>query len=206
MTRLKIFAKRNRVSCMAALLCMSAFPAAWSQSVQQPWTTVGAAGTPDTASLLLVGYGNPIPESSDAPPMDYGAVTFQPIAFGTVNLRYNVVSVPGILNTTVSMTARYLSQGTNGRVVVTLNQYNLAQGTTTTLLTLDSNSQPFSGAFQVRSTGECGGATLDFTQNSYYVEVSMTRTATSPFQIITSPFAARPALGMVQLSPAICIQ
>ena len=38
---------------------------------------MGAAGTPDTASLLLVGYGNPIPETSDAPPVDGGAVTFQ---------------------------------------------------------------------------------------------------------------------------------
>jgi hypothetical protein len=100
--------------------------------------------------------------------IDVGAITLQPFAFGTFDIRYNVVSVPGILGSpALTLTVRYLASNTSQRVVVSFKQYSLLTGTTTVLSTLDSNSFPASTNFQVQAV--CVPVALDFVNNSYYI-------------------------------------
>jgi hypothetical protein len=173
----------------------------------QPWTSAGAAGTVDQASLPFVAYGNPLPVLAGNTD-DIGAVSVQPFAPRTVRVRYNVVSVPGILgnNVELTLTARYLSASAGDHVLVTLKQYNLASGATTTLLTLDSASFPPSPDFQVQTSAptSCEAFNgLDFVNNSYYVQLEMRKPAPAgPFFPPNVAFGPRPALGMVQLTNA----
>jgi len=196
----------NLVLSVTAFVLLAGLSTAWAQ---QPWTSVGAAGTVDTNSLLLVVYGAPPPPlpPTEADPDD-GAVSFAPLATGTATVRYNVVSVPGILGASLALTGRYLSQGTNDHVVLNFNQYNLHTGLITNLLTLDSNSFAFSDTFQVQTTAACTPGPVDFVNNSYYIVLTMTRTlppSTFPIPPITSFNAPRPSLGMIQLSPCTTI-
>ena len=179
----------------------------------QPWTTAGSAGTVDEASLPLVLLGTPVP----------GAVGMRLVAapFSSVNIRYNVVSVPGLINVFgVAMTVRYRDHGTGERVRAQLKQYNLFTGMTTTLLEFDSDVFAQGDTFQVQSvgTGACFPPflTLNFVENSYFIDVFLTRSlflpppTNDPPVIFFSPPVAEsaspgPALAMIQLSRGFCI-
>lgn len=178
-----------------------------------PWTTVGSAGTVDEASLPLVLLGSPVP----------GAVGMRivPALISGVNIRYNVVAVPGLINITgIAMTVRYRDHGNGESVRAQLKQYNLFTGITTTLLEFDSNIFVQADTFQVQSvgTGACFPPflTLNFQENSYFVDVFLTRNLlqvppiNDPPVIFFSPPVAEsaspgPALAMIQLTRGICI-
>jgi len=178
------------ISSSPALAQSNAGP---NPQTNSPWTTVGAAGTVDPASTGLVVYGNPLGTAEDAGAIALGRF-FMP---QTVTIRYNVVSVPGILTQNgVSLGARYLQQSADERVVVTLKQYSFATGNITNLLQIDSNNlgNP-SASFQLQySTSPPSAspticnlvppsnglavATLDFIHNSYYIEATLTKPLT----------------------------
>ena len=186
-----------------------------------PWTTVGSAGTVDEADLFNVNLGSPVS----------GAVSMW--SAGTVHIRYNVVAVAGVLGGNgLTMTVRYQTRpaplengevfnsrfriapflpntGAPGQVIVRLMKYSLATGVLTNLLTLDSNSFPPADGFQVQSvaTSACVPpfTTLDFVNNSYFMDVSLIKAPAGPLGDITI-FASRPALAMIKLvnnSPCI---
>ena len=181
----------------AAVIALVSFSTAWA-ATPQPWTTAGSAGAVAPASLPFVQFGNPRPlvvgDTTDA-----GAITLQPFASGTFDIRYNVVSVPGILGSPgLTLTARYLVSNPNQRVVVSFKQYSLFTGTTTVLSTLDSNAFPTSAGFQVQAVSFCVLVALDFVNNSYYIDVQLTQP--EPGRLFQpTPFSPRPALGMIKL-------
>src|SRR5437762_3806181 len=173
----------------------------------QPWTTVGSAGTVDEASLPLVLLGSPVS----------GAVGMRlvPGFISGVNIRYNVVSVPGLIGIAgVAMTVRYRDHGDGERVRAQLKQYNLFTGITTTLLEFDSDVFVPMNTFQVQSvaTSACVPpfVTLNFLENSYFIDAFLTRNLfpvppTEPPVIFFSPPVAEsaspgPALAMIQLT------
>ena len=177
---------------------------------EAPWTSVGSAGTVDEEDLLLVQLGTPVP----------GAISMRPLR-GAVNVRYNVVAVPGVLGETESLvlTARYLDRGDGQRVFLELKEYNLGTGLTTTLMTLDSDAFPPSDQFQVQSVG-CSGVSfnmLDFTQNAYFVDVVISRFFLFPRPpidppvnnqqrlAIVEPTSPGPALGIIKLDREPCL-
>jgi hypothetical protein len=178
----------------------------------QPWTTVGSGGTVDEASLPLVLLGSPVP----------GAVGMRlvPGFISSVNIRYNVVAVPGLIDVHgIAMTVRYRDHGIGERVRAHLKQYNLFTGITTTLLEFDSDVFAQGDTFQVQSvgTGACFPPflTLNFVENSYFIDMFLTRSlflppTNDPPVIFFSPPVAEsagpgPALAMIQLSRGICI-
>jgi hypothetical protein len=174
-----------------------------------PWTTVGSAGTVDEAHLSNVALGSPVS----------GAVSIS--AAGTVNIRYNVVAVAGVLGGNgLTLTARYQTSpaplensplfspmfffpgfGTPGQVIVRLMKYNLTTGVVTNLLTLDSNSFPQASGFQVQSvaTSACVPpfTTLDFVNNSYFMDVALIKPSGGLRDTTIS--GPSPALAMIKL-------
>jgi len=192
--------KLNLGLFVAVFLLLSGSSPAWADDTapppgEAPWTTVGAAGTVDPASMGVVAYGNPL----GIPAQDTAAVTFSLLGSGTATIRYNVVSVPGILEPlegVVGFSARYLAESADERVVVTLNSYNFSNGSIATVGTpIDSNNYPPSSSFQMITTG-CN-VILDFAHYSYFFTVELTRPSVTLFPRIVIP--PRPALGMIQL-------
>ncbi len=201
---------RSVVFVLVALLTSGS--AVWAQQGNDPWTTVGSAGTVDEADLLRVLLGSPVS----------GAVALRPGfgLFGGVRIRYNVVAVQGVLGGAgLTLTARFLDHGDGERVVVQLKKYGLNTGSTTTLLTLDSNAYAGSGTFQVQTvfTNACTPplTTLDFVENSYFMDVTISRSRFPDvppieppiFFAIPEPVSTGPALAMIRLNnKSICIE
>jgi len=173
------------------------------------WTSVGSAGTVDESDLLLVQLATPVP----------GAVSMRPVFRGTVHVRYNVVAVGGVLNANgVSLTARLLDRGDAQRVVLSLKEYGLHTGLTTTLLTLDSDSFSPSPVFQEENVfnGGCTpGPALNFADNAYFIDVTLSRffplpvgpvgpPVNSTFALV-EPEGTGPALGLIKLERSGCI-
>jgi hypothetical protein len=86
------------------------------------------------------------------------------------------------------------------QVIVRFMQYNLNTGILTNLATLDSNNFPQTDGFQVQSVGTlCSPpTTLDFVNNSYFMDVSLIKPSSGPLGDI-SIFGSRPALAMIKL-------
>jgi hypothetical protein len=223
-TKEKAMMKRIReilIRGIAVFVLLSGSSPSWAQAngdakpnpqTNSPWTTVAAAGTVDPTSMASVFYGNPLGTAEDA-----GAVALVRTFFPeTATIRYNVVSVPGILTQKgITLGARYLQQSADERVVVTLKQYNFATGNITNLLQIDSNNfaNP-SASFQWQystttpedSPGVCNFvppsaalavATLDFINNAYYIDATLTKGFTVGH--IGEPPANPTALGIVIL-------
>jgi hypothetical protein len=176
--------------CGLALLLAGLAASSQAQTVLgQPWTTIGSTGT-----------------------LDEGAVTFSGadalLASDLAVLRYNVVAVEGLFAsgpalTRTILTARFRDNGDNNHVIVRLKSLRLTgpgAGGVTTLMTIDSNDYPGSPSFQTRSIWCDGGAfSFDFVDNAYFVEVTMTRTA-SPTAGLESIQIGRTTNGCIILS------
>lgn len=129
------------------------------------WTTVGSTGTPDEGDQVIY-TGNIVYLDGDS------AV-----------VRYNVVAVDGLFGagpaaTFPRMTVTFRDNGNNNHVVVRLRRAPINGAAVTTLLTLDSNDYAGSGSFQTRTRTACGADAFeyDFANNTYFIEVTMTRT------------------------------
>ena len=182
MSTQSVLSKLSRV-LLIAMLAMGLSTAAEAQI--KDWTTVGSAGAVDEADTGIVLLGSPTA----------GAVTMPAEAIGTLNIRYNVVAVDSIFGGSLVFRASLRDNGPDARVIVRLKQYGLSTGVTTTLLTLDSNSFPASSRFQVQRAGpDCSGASLNFFENAYFMDVEI---------IKTNP-AGKPALAAIHLSVTAC--
>jgi hypothetical protein len=145
----------------------------------------------------------------------------QSVLRGAVSVRYNVVAVGGLLDVAgVTLTARLLDRGDGQRVFLQLKEYNLHTGLTTTLLTLDSDTQPATPGFreQFASTDGCFPpfTSLNFADNAYFVDAVLSRfiprvgpvdppTENAPFAALLEPDSAGPALGSLKLDKTDCI-
>jgi len=161
-----------------------AFAGHLSPAVAQPlrfWTTIGSAGTVDEADTGLVAFN--------------GAVaSVKAGKTGTVNLRYNVVPVDGLFGGDgLSMAVKFRDNGPAARVVARLKRYDVVAGTTSTLLTVDSDDFDPRSGFQIRESLNCGGQP-SFGPNAYFVDVEMTKGAGS----------GTPGLAAIVVSLSLC--
>lgn len=154
-----------RALTLAFLVCAGN---AWALA---PWTTVGSAGVVDEADAAKVSMSAGIAQILPTAP-----------ASTTVTLRYNVTATSDLDNGGVNkyLDVRFRDNGANARVVATLREYNYLTGVTNTLLTMDSNTLPANAGFQIGTAQDgCAGSRFDFDNNAYFIEVVLTRTATT---------------------------
>ena len=146
---------------------------------QQPWTTVGSAGTVDEDDLSSVELA------------DGEVTTTRGTREATINIRYNIVAVADLVGPTqFRLAARFLDTGPDTQVLLHLKSYNLQTGVTTTIATFDSNDFR-GGSYQTR--GICVFPNFDFETDGYFIDA----------ELIDTKVVSRPGLGMIQISSAI---
>ena len=160
---------------MLSLLAVTPLQATLTNT--QPWTTIGSAG-----SVMLGTYSY----------MNGTAFLTSPSGV----LRYNVVAVDGLLDTTgngnpahIRLTARFRDPDGPSRVTVHLRRSRISDGFTANVpgVSLDSNNYP-SGT-QTRNTVCASTQVFDFVNYVYYVEVILTR----------APNAFSPSIDAIQI-------
>ena len=129
------------------------------------WTTVGSAGTVDEADTSIFTMTGGVVAVSGA-----AAVP------ATLDIRYNVVAVEGLYEDCIKMAVRYKDNGANAQVIVTLKQYGLETGTTTNMLTFNSNDYASDPLYQLRSVATCNKS-FNFGENAYFIEATLKKTA-----------------------------
>jgi hypothetical protein len=149
---------------LGALLFGSVANALAEVDEHKPWTAVASTGTVDEADAGIVSLSS-------------GTATVT--AVGTLDIRYNVVAVDGVFSPGdgIQMAVRFLDNGVSARVKLTLYQYNIASGVGTPILTFDSDGFPAAGGYQDQTIALCGPPWLDFVNNAYYVQASVSKTA-----------------------------
>jgi hypothetical protein len=116
-----------------------------------------------------------------------------------LDLRYNVVSVPGLLEPDAwGIRARLQDNGDQAQVILYLKKVDLNTGAEHTLITLDSNASPASSGFQTLATHDCQGVyfAFDFDNNAYFVHAVLTKTGA----------AGNPGLHAIQLVGTSCLK
>lgn len=140
------------------------------------WTSAGSTGTLDetTAATDLL----PSQVTMSGP---YATLKSTATLNGLYVIRYNVTDVFDKHYTfTPTLEMRFLDSSDTTRVQAVLRAYNTATGALRTVASLDSNSFPASGAYQTQIA--CSTANQwfnDFLKEVYYVEVTMSRSATA---------------------------
>jgi len=129
------------------------------------WTTVGSAGTVDEADTSICTMTGGVLAVSGAAALP-----------ANLDIRYNVVAVDGLYEDCIKMAVRFKDNGDNSRVIVRLKQYGLATGTTSTMLTLDSNNFGSDALYQLQSVATCNKS-FNFGENAYFVEATLTKSA-----------------------------
>jgi hypothetical protein len=151
------------LSLALVMIAVSA-PVALADS-DKPWTSIGSDTTAADDNVTYTG-------------------NIAYLAGNSTILRYNVVAVDGLISEGPAlefprMTVRFRDNGATGHVVARLKRTSIASGTTVQLLVLDSDDFPGSSSFQTRTETGCGDGlfSFDFVNNTYFIEVTMTRTA-----------------------------
>ena len=150
----------------------------------QPWTTVGAAGTVSSVDTTDVAYFT-------------GGWVGLAAGATSATIRYNVTAVDGLLATDGPMPTRtllrvkFLDPGETAHVNVTLKDFDLEDsfGFGTTLMTLDSDDYVSSNSFQTRDIWCEGAFSFDFAHKGYFLEVRLSRPAGG----------SNPGLALIQL-------
>jgi hypothetical protein len=185
---------RLLLSLILAVGIVAGMPSAASaQQGAQPWTTVGSAGTVDQLSVMFISYDGP-------------AAVLTGLQRGGAIIRYNVVAEDDLVSQdtrqSIHMLVRYRATpdaivvGADSQVVAKLIEVNLFTGTSTTKLTMDSNSFPPSNDFQTQIVSTCPApAAFDFGSNAYYIEVRLGKKFF---------FSGSPAIQAIRLERTFC--
>jgi hypothetical protein len=168
---------RHQLLAAAALLAAGA-----AQAQSHPWTSPGSAGVVDEADTGLVDF------VAGEARMRSGA------AVGSMlNLRYNVVSLPGFSGPgQYVMRTRFRDNGTGANVRLDLRRYQ-TNGINSVMGTFNSDDHPASPSYQTE--GECVLIDWDFNSAAYYIEATLHKSAAS----------GTPAVGLIQLVPGNCV-
>lgn len=172
--------KKIKYAFISALLLSAVFVSPSAFALGDPWTAVASAGEADEADQHEVVYSA-------------GTAGIAPaLSVASTVLRYNITSTADLNDggTNLGMRVRFRDNGSAARVIVRLRRYNLNNGTGATLFTLDSDNYAPSAAFQTQTvTDSCAGLVLDFENNAYFIEATLTRSNT----------AGTPNLGILQV-------
>lgn len=170
-------ATRLPLIAIAAVLAAGA-----AQAQSNPWTTVGSAGVVDEADTSLVDF-----VAGEARMRSNAAVG------SVLNLRYNVVSLPGFSGPgQYVMRTRFRDNGAGANVRLDLRRYQ-NNGINSLQATFDSDDHAASAAYQTQA--ECVLVDWDFATSAYYIEASLHKSAA----------AGTPALALIQLVPGNCV-
>jgi hypothetical protein len=132
-------------------------------------------------------------EDRDKVDFSGGVVSLKPEATGSVLLRYNVVAVDGLFGGgCAELGVRFRDNGPEARIIVRLKRYNLVNGETTTLLTLNSDNFDASDSFQLKTVVDF--LHFDFFNFAYFLEASLRKTDAT----------GSPALAIIQLASVLC--
>jgi len=167
---------RQSLFAIAAVLAAGA-----AQAQSNPWTTVGSAGVVDDADAGIVDFvAGEARMRSDA-------------AVGSMlNLRYNVVSLPGFSGPgQYTMRARFRDNGAGANVRLDLRRYQ-NNGINSLQATFNSDDYAPSSSYQTQA--ECILVDWDFNTSGYYIEATLHKGAA----------AGTPALALIQLVPGVC--
>jgi hypothetical protein len=140
-----------------------------------PWTSAGSTGTPDEDALPTDVVPGKITMS-----LPYATLKNSQAPL-SATIRYNVTAVfDRVYIFTPYLQMRFLDSGTTTRVYAVLRAYNTDTGGSRVLATLDSNSFPVSAAYQTQISCSPNNQWInDFTNEVYYVEVTLSRTSTA---------------------------
>lgn len=133
-----------------------------------PWTSAGSAGTVDEADLGIVSLSSPYVTLTGAAP-----------AGSTVDVRYNVVYLTGLQGfDRFLLRVRFLDNGNGARVIARLKEYDITNGNTLTLLTLDSNDFAGGAGYQIHEeSSECWVHWFDSRDKVYFIELELQKSA-----------------------------
>lgn len=162
----------RRATAVATLI----LAAAGAHAQGLPWTTVGSAGTVDDNDLgiaeLVLGEAR-VPAAAAA-----GSV---------LNIRYNVVALPGFDGPgQYLLRTRFRDNGAGARVQLALRRAN-TNGTTTQLGSFDSDAYAPQVGYQTQQ--RCLLVSWDFEAGPHYLEATMTKSLAT----------GQPALSTIQL-------
>lgn len=159
------------LSLMLTFMTVLTSPASAQSSKR--WTTVASAGVVDNDDLDEVSLG-----TGGVAQLNTG-----PAPNAVATIRYNVVATDGIFDALgdPGMRVRYMDNGPQAQVVVSLYRVNLTTGAYTKLLEFDSNDPSNSNGifFYTETTANCAGVNFDFdfTIHAYYVEAKLIRSS-----------------------------
>jgi hypothetical protein len=161
----------------------------------QWWSSAGSAGTVDIADLGKVVFDKSIVQLQGFDLVVGAANAAQPPVVSPFPvtravIRYGVTPVEGVLLGGYALRLRYRDGA--GQVVAHLIQVDIASGTETPVASFDSGLFPRRNDFRVNTGGS--SATLDFENNAYYVELTLTA-AHNPVTPVLFP----PKVSVVQL-------
>jgi hypothetical protein len=169
--------------------------------INQWWSSAGSAGTVDVADIGKVVFVNSVVQ---LPGVDLvvnreAQLAALPVVQTEAVIRYGVTPVEGVLPgqgfALRALRLRY--RDGSGRVVAVLIQVDIATGTETPTASFDSEAPGLtrSNEFQVNLPGL--GMALDFANNAYYVELTLTASSRPPVPILFPP-----KVSVIQLVPA----
>lgn len=168
---------RHTLLAAAAILAAGA-----AQAQTTPWTTAASAGVVDEADTGLVEF-----VAGEARMRNTAA------AGSVLNLRYNVVALPGFSGPgQYVLRSRFRDNGAGANVRLELRSYQ-TNGLNSLQGSFDSNN--FASAPGYQTQAECVLVDWDFNTSVYYIEATLQKTSA----------AGQPALGMIQLVPGNCI-
>jgi uncharacterized repeat protein (TIGR01451 family) len=136
----------------------------------QPWTTTGNSGArEDESNPTRLTYTNFTAAANAGSPS------------GTYVLRYNITATNnliaiGLANTRLRV--RYRDEGAGSRVVVKIMQANINGGSTQIGTLFDSDAFAPAGGYQTQEV-VMAALTFDFTNNVYWLEVTLTKDSVS---------------------------
>ena len=153
----------RRAAALAATIAL----AATSAQAIEAWSAAGTTGAIDDGSTTLLQLSGT-------------TIQFQAGKIGTATVRYQVADVfPDAANPSPKwLGLRFRDSGLDSRIRATLYQQNWTTGLVTSLGPVwDSDTMAASASFQSAWRSDCTLA-LDFYNNSYWVDVTLTRTTT----------------------------
>lgn len=177
---MSFFSSKSIRQPLLAVVAILAAGAAQAQS--NPWTSVGSAGVVDEADTGIVDF-----VAGEARMRGNAA------AGSVLNLRYNVVSLPGFSGPgQYVMRTRFRDNGAGANVRLDLRRYQ-NNGLNSLQATFDSDDHGASASYQTQA--ECVLVDWDFATSAYYVEATLSK----------STAAGTPALALIQLVPGNCV-
>lgn len=174
--------------CFAICALTSAQAQTQTPDNDRAWTTIGSAGTVDVADVSKVFFDKSKVQMGRVLAVTKSA-RVRPIVTHQIQsavIRYNVTAVDGLFTPKPEcrpekcigpqLTLRFIADGPSARVLVKLIEVDLATGSETVRLSIDSNVSAPGKGYKTDSIQPACLATwrFDFLKKAYYIEATLT--------------------------------